>query len=385
MDNLRLEQLALTDFRLHQSLTLEFAPQTTLIIGPNASGKTAIIEAIYMAGTGGSFRAGKIEEMIRFDQELARVNLEIRNDGHFRHPSVSAEGSESQDRMVEREKDSKTNLDILEVLLTRGVVQGRKTQYRLFSINEVKKRKKDFIGRFQPVLFRPEDMRLVEGSPTRRRSFLDQVLSPLFYEYRVSLKTYENTLKRRNRLLWAVREGEQSPRVLQFWNLSLIKNGTLIQDYRKRFLESFDKINSPFDYQVEYLPKVISESRLARYLEREIASGHSLIGPHKDDFRVLFYRQDQTLVDKSMLLDVATYGSRGQQRLAVLWLKLGQGAYLESNTDQSTIWLLDDILSELDKNSRQLVLELIKNKQAIITSASKKVVDLVSAEKIIQL
>ncbi len=353
MDKPRLTKLNLTNFRLHTSLALNFSSNTNLIIGSNASGKTAIIEAVYLASTGDSFRAGKIAEMIQFGKELTRVKLKIEEGG---------------------------GQDELEVLLTRGVVQGKKTQYRLFSINEVKKRKKDFIGQFQTVLFRPEDMRLVEGSPSRRRGFLDQVLASLFYEYRVSLKTYENTLKRRNRLLMLVREREQSASVLEYWNLSLVKNGQIIQDYRQRLLDFLSKVDLPFKYTVEYLPKVINQDRQLKYLKREIAAGHSLIGPHKDDLRINFF--DDQLRD---WVDVAVYGSRGQQRLAVLWLKAGASKYIESQTSKQVVWLLDDILSELDEISRKLVLDLIKDRQALITTTSERVKGLVKAEKVVEL
>ncbi len=359
-----IKTLTLTNFRLQSSLTVEFSPKTSLILGPNASGKTAIIEAIYLASTGDSFRAGKIEEMIEFDKELARVNLVLLKQA--RQPNTA--------------NFAKPEIDALEILLTRGLVQGKKTQYRLFSFNEVRKRKRDFIGQFQTVLFRPEDMRLIEGSPSRRRGFLDQILTNLFYEYRVSLKTYENTLKRRNRLLPLVREGEQTVNVLEYWNLSLVKNGQIIQAYRQRLLDWLSKTELPFNYTVTYLPRVINQARQKQYLKREIAAGHSLIGPHKDDLQVNFFDKK---TNKG--LDVAVYGSRGQQRLAVLWLKAGASQYIEAKTEQQIIWLLDDILSELDQKSRRLVLELTKNRQTIITSTSERVKELVEAEKLIRL
>ncbi len=360
MDNLRLKQLSLTNFRLHRSLILDFSPQTTLILGLNASGKTAIIEALYLLATGDSFRAKKIEEMIAFGQELGRVKLKM------------------EDRKLKMEEGG--SQDELEVLLTRGVVQGKKTQYRLFSINEIRKRKKDFVGQFKTVLFRPEDMRLIEGSPARRRSFMDEILSQVSYEYRVGLKTYENTLKRRNRLLLAVREGEQSKNALSFWNLSLIKNGQLIQELRRKLIDELDQFSFPVDYQVLYRPKIINEARLTQYLPKEIAAGHSLVGPHKDDFQVLYLDKTQ-----AKFLDVATFGSRGQQRLAVLWLKAGAGAYLQAKTRSQVVWLLDDILSELDRKSRQLVLSLLKGRQVIITSASQRIKEVVKAQKTVSL
>ena len=312
-----------------------------------------------MLATGDSFRAKKIEEMIAFGQELGRARLKIKN---------------------EKLNEQNEEINTLEALLTRGIVQGRRTQRRLFSINEVRKRKKDFVGQFKAVLFRPEDMRLIEGSPTRRRNFMDEILSQVSYEYRVGLRTYENTLKRRNRLLLAVREGEQSKNALSFWNLSLIKNGQLIQELRRKLIDELDQFSFPVDYQVLYHPKIINEIRLTQYLPKEIAAGHSLIGPHKDDFQVLYLDKIQ-----AKFLDVATFGSRGQQRLAVLWLKAGAGAYLQAKTRSQVVWLLDDILSELDQKSRQLVLSLLKGRQVIITSASQRIKEVVKAQKTVGL
>jgi len=391
----QIKSLSLINFRLHQSLSLKFSTTTTLIIGPNASGKTAIVEAIFLTSRGNSFRANKIEEMIQFGQETGRVRLKLEE----RPQTMNHQTTNSEDDKIK--KGDREILD-LGVLLTRGTVQGRKTQYRLFDINQVSKRKKNFIGQFQIILFRPEDMRLIEGSPARRRQFLDQILTQLFYDYDESLKIYENTLRRRNKLLISVREGEQSRNVLQFWNLSLIKHGQILQAHRQQFLEHFIQVKFPVEYQMHYLPSVISEKRLVQYLDREIAAGHSLIGPHKDDFQVLFQPKKpmvqsqfssssfhfQLSNGKFILppeLDVAVYGSRGQQRLAVLWLKAGESQYLEDQTQGKVIWLLDDILSELDKKGRAMVLSLIDGRQTIITSADEHIEKLIKTKKIIRL
>ncbi len=336
--------LALQNFRLHSTKIFKFTKPTTLIVGPNAVGKTSVAEAIMLLATGRSFRANRVEEMIKFDEDLARVKGVV---------------VDQDQKKIE-----------LETILTKGLVNGRRTQRTLFRVNDVKRRKKDAINHFYTVLFRPEDMRLIEGSPARRRSYLDSVLVTIYPEYAVALKNYEQTLKRRNKLLWQVREGEQTRTVLQYWNLALVKHGVTLQDIRSRFLASFSQVEFPLSFEVEYQASVISTERQQEYLAREIASGYSLIGPHKDDLVVYLMHQG-----KRLRLD--SFGSRGQQRLGVLWLKFCELDYLKTvvneRIEDKLLLVLDDILSELDETSRQLALTVALNYQTIITTTDLRV------------
>ncbi|MBP7768828.1 DNA replication and repair protein RecF, partial [Candidatus Woesebacteria bacterium] len=350
-----IKKLLLERFRLHNSLLLEFVQPTVVIIGANASGKTSIVEAIQLIATGNSFRAEKIQEMISFEHELGRVKS-----------IVAVEPEQSIESALSGEEQAPAEELELEVLLTRGEVQGKKTQSRLFSVNGVRRQKRTMVGQLKVVSFRPEDMRLIEGSPSRRREFLDMPLMLLSSEYEQALTNYENILKRRNRLLEAVREREQPRSVLQYWNMGLLKYGTILQQMRRDFIGSFATVSFPYDFAIEYQPSVISQERQDEYIEREIASGHSLIGPHKDDFIVTMAAPPA--VKNEERVNVAVYGSRGQQRLAVLWLKTCELEYITSSTQQYPVLLLDDILSELDPDSRELVTELLGKTQAIVTT-----------------
>lgn len=346
------QKVALDHFRIHKSVLLEFKKRTCVIVGQNASGKTGIIEALQLLATGNSFRAEKIQEMVAFGSEIGRVK------GIIEHRGVS----ESSDN------ESCT----LEVLLTKGSVQGKKAPFRLFSVNDVRRQKRTATGVLKVVSFRPEDMRLVEGSPSRRREFLDMPLTLLYPDYEQAVSNYENTVKRRNKLLEAVREHSQSPTVLQYWNLGVIKYGEVVQKYRRKFLASFSSVFFPYTFTVEYTPSLISADRQAEYIEREILAGHCLIGPHKDDFSV--YMSNARGEDGK--IDVAVYGSRGQQRLAVLWLKTAELGYVTQTTQELPVLLLDDILSELDSESRGLVVQLLGKTQAIITTTENSGVTL---------
>lgn len=345
---MRITGLALQYIRAHTSFFISFTQPTTIIVGDNAAGKTTIMEGIYLLASGNSFRAEKIEEMISFDQELGRVSGKLEDAG-------------TTDGVLEE--------TTVEVLLTKGSVQGTKAAHRLYTVNGVKRRKVDAVSHLSAVVFRPEDMRLVEGSPARRRAFLDAPLSACFPDYARALKTYEQTLRRRNKLLVQVREGEQQRTTLHYWNMSLASSGAVIQKYRRDFLQSCRAVPFPVPFSVAYLPSVISPERISEYLSREIAAGHTLIGPHKDDFVV-------ALMMKGEQRNIALFGSRGQQRMAVLWLKFAEFSFLEQTMNKQPVLLLDDILSELDEDMRALALSVVKKCQSIITTTEPAVVSL---------
>jgi len=358
-----LHKLLLHDFRLFSQKIIEFEQQVSLIVAPNAGGKSTVLEAIGLLSHGSSFRAGKVEEMIAFGKEIAQLKAKlVSSKKSIANPNKKDEIDEVQ----------------LAVLLTRGAVNGRRTQKVHFSVNDNKRRKKDFIGNLISVVFRPEDMRLIEGSPSRRREYFDLALVQINKEYQAALTQYHKYLQRRNRLLSQVKDQEQSRSALTYWNLGLIKHGEFLQKIRKSFVEFVNsQVKSPLEFQIEYLPSIISEDRINSYLEKEIAAGFTLVGPHKDDFEVMFV--DESLgkaVDKPVSLN--SYGSRGQKRMGVLWLKKAELLFLKKQSGELLLLLLDDILSELDEENRLLALGLVEDGQTIITTADP---DLISEVK----
>lgn len=345
-----LKKIQLNNFRKFSSGLWEINDQTTIIISSNATGKTSILEAISLLSGTDSFRANKIEEMISFDQEMARV------------VGLVTEKTNSEP-------------DRLEIILTRGILQGKRTQKRLFSLNLARRRRKDFAGHLLTVVFRPEDLRLIEGSPSRRRAWLNTPLSLISSEYELALRQYEQTLIRRNKLLAQIREGEQNPQILTFWNQSLIKNGQILQKNRTEFCEYCNTVLFPLHFQIEYDRSLISQARLDQYASAEIASAHTLVGPHKDDIKIIYnFASDHNQPEQWQ--DIAAYGSRGQQRLAVLWLKLAELQFVEATKETRPLLLLDDIMSELDDSSKKMVIKLMKNHQTIVTTTEPKVVEL---------
>lgn len=352
-----IKALRIKDFRQFKDRTIKCNSQILLICGSNASGKSSILEAINLLSVGGSFRASRVEEMVKFKQELARVKGKI----------VAGEKADNFDL---------GGLDelVLSVILTRGEVQGKKTRRKLFSVNENRRRKSDFVGQLLVVLFRPEDLRLVEGSPSRRRNYLDNVLCLSDKNYRHSLTQYKQALRKRNKLLSMIKEGNQSPSVLKYWDMTLVKHGVILQQKRKDFLNFInDQVQAPLEMEVDYRPSVISQKRIESHRRAELGAGYTLIGPQKDNLAIQLNFSEQNEVEN--YLDLELYGSRGQKRLGVLWLKMAEMEFLEVATNKKPILILDDILSELDDDSRNLVLELIKKQQTIITATDETIFD----------
>lgn len=332
---MKLTNIILSDFRNYQDRKIGFADGITVIWGKNASGKTNVLEAIYLLGTGESFRARIIDEMVRFGQEIGRV--------------VGKIGSG---------KDEKT----LGVIVTKGVVAGQKTLKRRYFIDEAAKRKADFQGHLPMVIFRPEDMDMLTGGPDLRRGFLDGVLCQTNDDYARSLSTYQQALRRRNRLLDQIREGFVTRHSLMFWDGLLIKHGNVISEERGKLI---DYINDLWDrselfkgLKIDYDKSLISEQRLLQYKDEELAAGYTLVGPHKDDFGV--FREAK---------DLGVYGSRGEQRMVVLALKVGEIYFIEEITSKKPLLLLDDIFSELDVTHKEEVLRVMQGRQVVVTTA----------------
>ncbi|EKE05749.1 MAG: DNA replication and repair protein recF [uncultured bacterium] len=314
-----IKTLNLINFRNFIKKEIEFSDGVNVINAPNASGKTNILEAIFMLSLGKSFKTRKVDECIKYGEQIARVTI-----------------------------------DGLEIVITKDVAGWPKKR---LLVNGVPRRLVDFTGNIKTVLFAPQDLELITDGPALRRNFLDNVLCITDREYRRSLLSYEKGIRQRNRLLLRIREEGISRSNLLFWNQLLIKNGTYISGKRRElieFINSLGKCNLKYDYSA------ISEGRLEQYKNEEIASATTLVGPHRDDF--IFLQESR---------DLARYGSRGQQRMEILWLKLAELAYIEEVTEVKPILLLDDIFSELDHMHREIVMQTLKDHQVIITSVDE--------------
>ena len=187
--------------------------------------------------------------------------------------------------------------------------------------------------------------------------------------------SYEKGLRQRNSLLGAIQEGKASRSQLLFWDQLLIKAGGYLTEKRMELIHYINSFElSDVSYQITYDKSVISESRLEQYKMEELASGTTLVGPHRDDFIVSKYQVSNSKFQ--IYKELAKYGSRGEQRLGVLWMKLAELSFVQEKTGTRPILLLDDIFSELDEGHKQLVMDVVSKQQTIITSAEADILEL---------
>lgn len=379
-------ELNLKDFRNYRELDLRLHSGLSVFQGENAAGKTSLLEAIYLLATTKSSRAGTEQELVNLEAQpepelgapaFARISVEV----------VRQEGDLEAEIVVIRDGGNpETNT---------GPARKR------IKVNGVARRAVDLIGRINVVLFSPEDLDLVIGSPSGRRRYLDITLSQIDHKYLRMLSEYQKIVAQRNGYLHTLREGQRNGSFrnqvrereeLALWNAELVRCGAYITMRRRDCLQSLNKRAGRLHrnligyftallgndeeisggFELRYLPSFAIEPNddeaticrkfsetLNEMRSKEIARGVSLVGPHRDDF---MFRVDGS--------DVAVYGSRGQQRTAVLSLKLAEVGWMEEQTGDRPILLLDDILSELDVQRRQYVLETVQNgaEQVLITT-----------------
>lgn len=353
-----LKSISLQNFRSYPKKEFSFE-EITLVVGPNTSGKSNLAEAIYLLSSGKSFRTDKDFQMLQFGEEIGRVK------GQTGDPSAgSGQGDE------------------LEVVITNGQVNGR-SQYKKFLVNGVSKRRVDFAGKLLVVLFSPQDLEIIIESPSLRRNFLDEVLEQTDRDYRVALIAYGKGLRQRNALLeLAQNSGIRNGKQLEYWDNLVIENGNIITQKREEFINFLNSsAKDIFDFVVEYDKSTISVERLLQYQEEEVAAGVTLVGPHRDDFKIFMTNGTKTLHD------VKFYGSRGQQRLAILQLKMLELMFIEKMLGQRPLLLLDDIFSELDESHIKLILSEIGKQQTIITTTHEEFIPkkLLKSMKIVSL
>lgn len=340
-----LKQISLQNYRSYKKQDFNFDEKATLIVGANTSGKTNLIEAIFMLSSGKSFRAEKEDQLIRFEQSIARVKGLVKN------------------------RDDEENE--LEIVLASGDFSGKKNVSKKFLVNGVAKRRIDFADNFSAVLFSPEDLDIIVNAPSLRRRFLDNVLEQVDKEYRIAMIAYAKGIRQRNALLEIAREqGTRNEKQFEYWDHLVIENGGIITKKREEFINFANLTEKEiFDFAVFYDKSIISKLRLEQYKDAEEGAAVTLVGPHRDDFSLSMY--DDT---RSTTHDIKAYGSRGQQRLAILQLKLLELMYVEKKLGYKPVLLLDDIFSELDEEHINLILEMLGRQQTIITTAHKELV-----------
>lgn len=341
-------KIKLLNFRNFEDKEIKFSPKTTLILGQNASGKTNILESLFFLSTGKSFKAGLEAEVISYDKDISRIVGDI----------------------APLDNSSKVSLEmvITRGLLNIGAERPEKVPRKKLLVNGVSRRLIDFVGNFRTVFFGPKDLDLVTEAPSIRRKFLDNTLSQVDKEYRRALLSYEKGLRQRNKVLWNIREGNAGRDRLIFWDQLLIKNGDFITKKREELITYINSYLPPElnNYFIEFERSIISEGRLSQYKNEEVLAATTLVGPHRDDF--VFKMKGNGKWPEGR--DLEAYGSRGEQRMGVLWLKMAELNFIEKIANERPTLLLDDIFSELDDSHKQIVIEIIKAQQTIVTSVN---------------
>ena len=331
-----LSHLSLQNFRSYKKAEFNFSESTTLIIGPNTAGKSNLIEAIFFLAKGASFRADKDEQLINFAKEIGRIKAKV------------------------GEKN-------LETVIAKGEAGGQMRPFKKYLVNGVSKRKVDFVGNFFAVLFAPNDLEIIIGSPSKRRDFIDNILIQTDRDYRLAIGFYEKGLRIRNALLHKAKEtGTKPQKEFEYWDNLLITQGQKITKKREDFIEYLNTSQKEvLEFKIFYDKSIISKERLLQYKDAEIASGVTLVGPHRDDFII-------NLIDEKEEHDVKFFGSRGQQRLAILQLKILELNFIEKVAQVRPTLLLDDIFSELDEDHINLILDMIGTQQTVMTTTHEE-------------
>lgn len=362
--------LKLTNFRNFSRLKIEFHPELTVVIGQNGSGKSNILESIALLS---GIRPSHIEtdlDLIKFGKSEAKVESKVI--------------SQSENMILT------VNFQVIDERYIK----------KSYLVDSFKRRYLDLASHFSMIVFHPEDLDLVEGSPSLRRHHIDSLLSMIDKNYWRHLSAYNKIVVRRNKILQRIKDGLSKPLELGFWDERLLEHGQFLAKKRQEFFEFLNFVESA-DFARDSTPGVksrtrlentsgvslsgfswalkqslITEEKLLKNRERDIAAGVTLSGPHRDDFRFIFKNKD-----------LAYFGSRGEQRMAVLALKLSELEYLRVQKGRRPILALDDIFSELDWDHRDAIISIIGNQQTIITAAEKESVprEIFKKAKVIEL
>ncbi len=332
------------NFRNYQALDIGLGEGVNIFYGQNAQGKTNIIESIYMASTGKSHRTSKDSELIRWGNEDAKIKIDF-----------------------QKENDEKS----VEIYLNRNIKKQIKMNgVRLGKIGEL-------IGNLNTVIFSPDHMKVIKEGPVERRRFMDIILSQVKPGYYYNLVQYLKVLEQRNNLLNEARKNAGLLKTIDIWNEQLAEFGTRVIMTRKYFVnkicgiaaETHERIsNGKEKLELKYNSSIdchinsdieIKKSfidALERSINIDVKRGITHKGPHRDD--IYFYINGT---------EVKTYSSQGQQRTTLLSLKISELKYMEAETGELPILLLDDVFSELDTERQRYLVEFIRNIQTIIT------------------
>ena len=330
-----IRSLELSNFRNYEKLNISFSPDVTILYGDNAQGKTNVLEAIYTASTTKSQKGSKDKDMIKFNE------------------------SESHIRMTVEDGDIERRIDM----------HLKSTKQKGVAIDGIPIRKaSELYGIMNIISFSPDDLGIIKEGPAERRRFIDMELCQLDKLYMHNFSGYNRALDQRNNLLKQISFNAELKGTLNVWDEQLINFGEYLIEKRNLFIKEISDIASKIHsiitenketLEIQYLPSTDKESfrnELLSSREKDIILKMTNVGPHRDDMVFMVNGQD-----------ARKYGSQGQQRTAALTLKLAEIELVKKKTGKNPVLLLDDVLSELDRNRQNKLLENISGVQTIVT------------------
>jgi len=332
---LKIKQLKLKNYRNYDFLELEFDESTNIFYGDNAQGKTNILESIYLCGTTKSHRGTKDRDLIKFEKEESHIEAVVEKNGvPFK----------------------------IDIHLKKNSPKG-------IAINKIPiKRASELFGIINIIFFSPEDLNIIKNGPSERRRFIDLELAQLDKLYLSDLSNYNRIINQRNKLLKDVFDKKELLDTLDIWDLQLVSYGNKIINRRNKFIsqlnEIIEKVHNKLtgnkeNIKVYYEPsigKLSLEEAILKNREKDIKFKSTSVGPHRDDICIMVNG-----------IDIRKFGSQGQQRTAALSLKLAEIELVKKIIGDTPILLLDDVLSELDKNRQNYLLDSISDIQTLIT------------------
>ena len=360
-----LSHLKLVNFRNFHELELDLFPGVTILYGTNAQGKTSLLEAIYLLAIARSFRVESEREVVNWQAAAAREQSLV---------GGTICGTQGRLRIYIGYQCISTSTS------SRAEAEYGDPSFAVrkqIRVGGVRRTAADLVGLLNAVVFSAEDINLVYGPPSLRRRYLDILISQADAAYLRTLQRYQRVLHQRNQLLKLLQERKAREEELDFWNKELIKEGSWITEQRAQAMKVLSTAACEIlkgltegleDLRVKYRPSISLgeeghgvEERFFAALEtshsKELSLGSTLVGPHRDDFKLLVNG-----------VDMGTYASRGQARTLALTLRLAEASYLTALKGEPIV-LLDDVLSELDSLRQKQVLErVLRYEQTIITT-----------------
>ena len=341
-----IQSLELSNFRNYASLTMEFDKGTNILYGDNAQGKTNILEAIYVSATTKSHKSSKDKDIVNFKEEEAHIRTWLEKEG----------------------------------IQTRIDMHLRKNKSKGIAIDGIKiKKAAELLGILNVIFFSPEDLSIIKNGPSERRRFVDMELCQLDNFYLYNLNHYNKIVNQRNKLLKDLYLNPSLKDTLNIWDMQLVSFGSKIMERRETFINQLNEIIEEIHknlsggkerLRIKYEPDVTMEAYETSLLaaqDKDIKLKMTTVGPHRDDFSFLVTRLDENGKETDEAVDIRKFGSQGQQRTAALSLKLSEIELVKKVAKDTPVLLLDDVLSELDSNRQNFLLNSIGEIQTIIT------------------